>query len=422
MKQYDYILAGGGCAGLSLAYYLTQSSLRNKRVLIIDAEKKEHNDRTWCFWTDQETAFDDIVIRKWPELSFIDERGERPGSLRNLHYKMIQGVDFYRKVKATIDSTPGFEILQATITETGESESGAYVIADGRRFDAAWVFNSVIRDESRKAHCEPHHFLLQHFVGWWIRTEAPLFEPGKGILMDFRTPQYRSTRFMYVLPLSEREALVEYTVFSPQKLHIRNYEQALESYLSDTLAVGAYTITGREQGAIPMTDLPFPSTRSPHVVNIGTVGGAVKPTTGYAFQNIQKQARQIVSQLEAQEIPLPSATSGRRFRFYDSLLLSILQDYGKEGMPIFSALFRKNDMVRILRFLNEETSLMEEARIFASLPVAPFIKALIRVKLRPKWRKLLAGQRLSKEKNPDLIYELGPAKAGAGEHVQGTIL
>ncbi len=47
----DYIIAGGGMAGLSLAYYLNESrSLRDKKVLIIDRDAKTANDHTWCFW------------------------------------------------------------------------------------------------------------------------------------------------------------------------------------------------------------------------------------------------------------------------------------------------------------------------------------------------------------------------------------
>lgn len=403
MKQYDYILAGGGCAGLSLAYYLSQSPLRDKRVLIIDLEKKGHNDRTWCFWSGGPTAHDDIVSRAWPVLSFADELGERPYELGAMRYKMIRGTDFYRKVHSAISALPNFEFFQAAVTDMGESESGAYVIAGGRRFEASWVFNSAFRNGVGANPVGGHHFLQQHFVGWWIRSKEPVFDPGRGMLMDFRTPQYLSTRFFYVLPLSEREALVEYTVFSRNKLHPKSYERGLENYMADVLGVKSYTVYDTEQGAIPMTDRPFPAVMSPHVVNIGTAGGAVKPSTGYAFQNIQKQAQQIAAQLAAGRPPVLPAPAPGRFRFYDSLLLNILQYHGEEGKPIFSALFRNNDMKRILRFLNEETSLWEEARIFAGLPVISFLSALARVKLFPVWRRLWAGNSsVEKTINPDM--------------------
>jgi len=44
-------------AGFSLAYHMRQSPLRDKEILIIDLEPKTENDRTWCFWTREGTAF-----------------------------------------------------------------------------------------------------------------------------------------------------------------------------------------------------------------------------------------------------------------------------------------------------------------------------------------------------------------------------
>ena len=49
--KYDFIIAGAGCAGLSLLYRILQEpALQNKSVLIIDKDTKNSNDRTWCFW------------------------------------------------------------------------------------------------------------------------------------------------------------------------------------------------------------------------------------------------------------------------------------------------------------------------------------------------------------------------------------
>ncbi len=380
--KYDYIIAGGGCAGLSLAYYLSKSTLRDKRVLIIDADEKQGNDRTWCYWSDKADIFEDIVFKQWPVLSFIDEKGEREGALGLMRYKMIRSIDFYRKVKTTLAALPNVKFLRGLISDMDSTSEGACVQVGEQRFEGSWVFNSCFRGGQEAAVREKkHHFLLQHFTGWWIRCDKPQFDPGKGILMDFRTPQYNSTRFFYLLPVSEREALVEYTIFSPHRLHQKSYERALEAYLSDTLGIEKYEITEREKGAIPMTDKPFPAALGARIVNLGTVGGAVKPTTGYAFKNIQQQAQRIVQQLENENSPLGEPLLPTRFQFYDSLLLNILQDHGQHGKVIFSQLFHRNRMTTILRFLEERSHVGQEARIFSSLPLLPFLRALVRVKL-----------------------------------------
>ena len=101
MKRYDYIMAGGGLAGLSLAYYMNQSVLRNKRILIIDKDEKKKNDRTWCFWEKEgQGTFDPIVFRAWQQVYFYGNDGfEKTLDLGQYTYKWIRGLDFYTFVK-----------------------------------------------------------------------------------------------------------------------------------------------------------------------------------------------------------------------------------------------------------------------------------------------------------------------------------
>ncbi|RYY11780.1 MAG: FAD-dependent oxidoreductase, partial [Cytophagaceae bacterium] len=50
VPEYDYLLVGGGAAGLSLAYYLAQEPrLASQRVLLIEPAAKDQNDRTWSY-------------------------------------------------------------------------------------------------------------------------------------------------------------------------------------------------------------------------------------------------------------------------------------------------------------------------------------------------------------------------------------
>ena len=60
--EYDYLIVGGGAAGLSLAYHIAQEPrLAIKTVLIIEPEAKIQNDRSWSFWADEPDVFDGIV-------------------------------------------------------------------------------------------------------------------------------------------------------------------------------------------------------------------------------------------------------------------------------------------------------------------------------------------------------------------------
>ena len=51
MKEFDYIIIGGGCAGLSLAYELEiYDKLKNKTLAIIEPREDYKRDKTWSFW------------------------------------------------------------------------------------------------------------------------------------------------------------------------------------------------------------------------------------------------------------------------------------------------------------------------------------------------------------------------------------
>lgn len=374
-KQYDYIIAGAGAAGLSLVYYLLQSPLSSARILLLDRSLKDSNDRTWCFWAAEDAPFQEVVCKEWTKLFFVDEQGQQGGLLAPLTYKMIRGLDFYQHVWRELERYPNVEFRKEKVLDYAQDGAKAIVTTDQGQYKGQYVFNSCLfpkRDQSA-------HFLFQHFAGWQIKTEAPAFNPQEGYLMDFRSPQPGDTRFFYLLPLNEREALVEFTLFSPCKLKPEDYQAALEDYVEHKLGIPHYSISEHESGAIPMTDQVMPATLHPRVINIGTAGGAVKPTTGYAFINIQQQVQQIVAQLAAGQTPDSRLPQRARFRFYDRLLLNILQHFGGEGKGIFARLFRHNSMRAVFRFLGEDTHFLQEARIFLTLPIPTFLAAVARV-------------------------------------------
>ena len=70
MKEFDYIIIGGGCAGLSLAYELQiHEKLENKSLAIIEPRAEYKKDRTWSFWKVSSHNFDDCVEKSWENFS-----------------------------------------------------------------------------------------------------------------------------------------------------------------------------------------------------------------------------------------------------------------------------------------------------------------------------------------------------------------
>lgn len=372
MKRYDYIIAGGGCSGLMLALELINSPLKDKAILIIDKEKKTTNDRTWCFWETGDNHLEKLVFKSWDTANFYGHGFKQEMNLSPYRYKMIRGIDFYSHVYSELDSYPNFEFLQARIEQiTDEGE----VITNRGTYQSEYVFNSYHSADQLNI-SEDYYTLLQHFKGWIIKTGTSTFDPYKMTYMDFRVANGRETRFCYVLPFSEKEALVEYTLFTDQVLENSEYDQALERYIQDHLHIQDYRILEEESGIIPMSDFPFPRKKGKNVINIGTMGGHTKASTGFTFLRIQKAARKIVQNLADGKFPLRSSSLiSKRFRLYDSILLNVLVNETYPAKDIFTELFKKNGSVRVFRFLDEETNLFEEIKIMNLSPKKPFIKA-----------------------------------------------
>lgn len=233
MSHYDYIIAGGGAAGLSLAYHLGQAGLAGRRVLLIDQERKGQNDRTWCFWEIGDGPFEAVVARSWSHLWLHGGRRSQRLSIAPYRYKLIQGGDFYRLMDGWLAGQPTIERLQGRVKAIEERDNGAAVTVDGRTFTAGWAFTSIPATTTPPGYA----FWLQHFKGWVVTTSRPTFDPDAATFMDFRVAQGEHVRFVYVLPYDAQTALVEDTYFSPAVLPQGVYDAGLRAYLAAQLGV-----------------------------------------------------------------------------------------------------------------------------------------------------------------------------------------
>jgi lycopene beta-cyclase len=380
--EFDYLIVGGGAAGLSLAYHIAQEpQLADKRVLIIEPDTKAQNDRTWSFWTDSPGLFDGIVAHEWRQIAFRSPGFEQVIDLGNYRYKTVNGLDFYRFVRNSLANNPQFTWVQAQVSNlTNTRRIGARATTTAGEFTARYAFDSRPPDLEALKLPEKHRYLFQHFVGWEVETGEDVFDPRTVEFMDFRGEQHHEVRFMYVLPFTPRKALVEYTLFSEKILLKAEYEAAIREYLSNTLGLTAYQITAQEAGAIPMTDHPLPARVGENIFNIGTRGGRAKPSTGYAFKRIQQHSARLVAALAATGHPPADSTGDKwQFRLFDALLLDIMKRRGELTRDIFRELFARNPVERIFRFLDEQTSWTDNLRVMNSVTPGPFMQSIAHV-------------------------------------------
>jgi lycopene beta-cyclase len=381
LKKYDYIITGAGCAGLSLLLRMIKSGkFSTTQFLLIDKDTREHNARTWCFWEEGKGFFEEIVYKKWDHIWFHGDNFSKNFTIGPYQYKMVRGKDFFEYCFKIIREQPNIDLWQGNISTQCGKGNQIEITLDGKeyQFPGAVLFTSIWDENKIKSEQKKAFYLLQHFKGWTIETPVEKFDAEQAVLMDFRVSQQYGTTFGYILPLDNRRALVEYTLFTEQLLPLAEYDRQLKNYLHTFLKLDDYTITEEEFGVIPMTNAQF-SWFANGMYHIGTAGGQTKASSGYTFQFIQKQCAAITENIISgtlSEKKSPSPTPAK-YRFYDSILLRILSEKKLTGDKIFTRLFQKNSASAVLKFLDNNTSLKEDISIISSLPTVPFLKAAL---------------------------------------------
>jgi len=358
-------------AGLSLAYRLRKDPhFDDQSILILDRSDKKINDRTWCFWAKEAGLFDELIHHSWQKLSYLSKGIEKHSKVAPYQYHMIRGIDFYEHCLSFLNTQPLTDFRQAQIKDYVEG-SVISVITDHGTFRGKRVYKSY----PDSFEIDNAHFVWQHFKGWIIESAHDHFDPEQATLMDFRIEQENQTRFFYVLPLSRRKAMVEFTIFSDKVFESHEYDRQLTDYIQHFLKIADYTVLEEETGAIPMTSYNFQAThKNTSIIPIGTQGGSVKASSGYAFTRVQRDMTRLVEQLKSgTQLSKPK----NRYDFYDRIMLNAILKEKCTGRAVFDGLFNKLPFQSIFEFLDEEGTIFNDLKIFTGPPTLPFLKALI---------------------------------------------
>jgi len=373
-KSFDYIIIGGGLAGLQLALRFAEDPFFiKKKIAIIDPSEKVENDKTWCFWEKGEGRWESIIHKTWESGRFLTSSKYLKFQLEPYHYKMVRSEDFYRFAKEKLSKSSNFEFIRDSISQIDQVNKVAQGTKD--TYTGEHFFDSRINTDYLEN--PKYSMLFQHFKGWIIETNTNRFDPDQFTMMDYRLKHNHSTSFTYILPLSSTKALVEFTFFTPYLTDEAVYDENLSSYIKDFLEIENYSILETEKGIIPMTDFPFHEESTSLVTKIGTGGSWVKGSTGYSFKHTEKKTAKIIDNIKAGKDPKTNLIN-KRFRWYDAIFLDVLKRKNKKGEKIFSKFYSKNSPENILKYLDEETTPLEDIKIMLSLFDIEFIKSFFK--------------------------------------------
>ncbi|MEL6593958.1 MAG: lycopene cyclase family protein [Bacteroidota bacterium] len=373
MEYYDWIVLGGGAAGLSLVNAMIDRGLGG-RILLLEKSKKSENDRTWCYWSKEPLPNVGGSDSVWNQGLIATKKSQKKFSLKHHNYRMIRSSGFYQQSYRRFEQHPSVEVAYESVEKIERQGDRVLVQTEFGSYYGAYVFNSLL--PFSPASINRQWGLKQHFLGWWIESPTPIFDSECMRMMDFRVPQSGEVQFVYVLPLSPHKALIEYTVFSQQAWKLNRYRQGIRRYLKQQYQLRDFEITEEEKGIIPMSTAVFPRITDERIIHIGTAGGMTKASTGYTFHRIQEDSQQLVKSFQENGRLIPSLMGTGRFAFYDHLLLWLIQHEPDLVPDIMMRLFSSNSADLVLKFLHEKTHLLQELLIFCRLHWPPFLKAL----------------------------------------------
>lgn len=395
--RVDAVVAGGGLSGLSLVAHLAAAGWGDRNVLLVDDPAAGAPATCWGSWTPGTGLLDHAACQTFDALRTHAGGRSAVLPLRRYRYHVVRRDDLARAVAGIIDGYPGFTIHKGRVEAIRKDASGVDVVIDGQTVRTDWVFDSVGTSAQRA----PADALMA-FTGWEVRCADPVFDPHVPVLFDFRTPQPVGARFVYVLPASPFRALVEVTDFVPRHgkpASPRDRSEALTGYLAGVLHCGDFEVVRTEAAVLPLRVAPpdrvcgrshgrkkgtgrgegtgdGEGKGKGRVVAIGARAGLIKASTGYAYQRIQRDSQAIAASMVRHGHPYDVPAPRWRHRMLDALLLAVLDREPGQLEQAFARLFERLDADTVLRFLDEDTNLVQELAVMASVRPQPFLRAL----------------------------------------------
>ncbi len=353
MKEFDYIIIGGGCAGLSLAYELEiHNKLKEKKIAIIEPRDEYIRDKTWSFWKVFSHNFEDCVKKSWSNFTINLPNKTKHVECQKTPYQTIDSGLFYNKIISKLKLNKNI-IFFRNINEVNKSNS--------------IIFNSVPQNDDQKGN------LWQHFCGVEIETDKEFFDDEIFNLMDFACDQRSKVHFFYTLPFAKNKALVETTWISELDNHtIKDYDEQIYDYLNNHLNIRNFKINYKEIGAIPL--FKQKNIKKLNEINIGSTGGMTRLSTGYTFLNIQEQSKYIRENIDnINKVKLFKIN--KKYDFLDNIFLRVLKKNSSEMGNVFYKMFNSSPSTAI-NFLSNKSNLFEDLEVISKMPKWMFIKQI----------------------------------------------
>ena len=357
MKIYDVAFLGMGASSLATLKFNYQNS--SLSIIGIDKNYNSSRNNFFAFWlTDWMKDFDEIIKNKWHRWEFNYNDLRVAHNSEEMPYCVIR---FQEWKKYCIRDFTNLVVKEKNVIKLHKLNDYFEIeLEDGEK-----IFSKKVYD-SRTPKQQPSK-LKQHFLGHIIKSDE-IYHKDIVNLMDFRVSQKDGLHFMYVLPLTRNELLIESTVFSKTVMEKNWYEDKINEYIKYNLKLNSYQLVEEERGILPMYSIDHLNTEN--YINIGSRGGATKISSGYAFSFFLKK-------IKSKHLILDKTYHSFWDNWMDRIFVNYLERNNKTD-KIFKNMVNSLDGDEFASFMMGTASLNTKLKIIYSMPKFGFLQSFFR--------------------------------------------
>lgn len=353
-EDYDKIIVGGGVFGLSYALLSIEHKLPH-RVLIVEARDTYTNDRNWCFWADSDLP---EPIKPLVSNTFSQSHYSSAGVSYTLRhsdtpYCRISSQSFYSRITELIRTSHLVDLVM------------------GQRVDVASLpQNKCLDARGNWESANDSHTMTQAFVGLSVKVKQHAYPLNEAqVMRNMRVVENGKTHFVfdYILPISATELLYEVTCFSAHPPSIKTLYDWTYTRIIDDFSPEDIEVIHREQAYLPMS---VPQNIGAH--QVGALSGMMRPATGYAFLQIQRQVQHLLG------LKTTKPALSRLTQFMDGVFLRVIRRQPELCPQIMMRMVSRMPMRQFVDFMNNRLSFKVWISVVKSVPKKPFIKQLLR--------------------------------------------
>jgi len=315
------------------------------RVAVVDPSPPlERPTVHWSYWSEKQTFFDRFAIAAWRQARVADTP---PQAIFPFVLRLVRSGDVF---EAVLSGSTTVEWLETTALSIKHPTDGMYEIStDAGAIQARWVFDSACGVAPAFPSKEQPQAVLSG-TGVRVTSDREVFDPETVTLFE----PLDEKSFVYLLPLSPSEALLESALFD--SIARQTDQTPLLRYLQTRRPDASFEVSYVESGSIPLGLAP-PRTAGPQHILLGTKRGLVKPSAGYGIVRIAQES-EYLARLWREGRPLPpTRRASWRWRLLDKGFLQLAAQDPRLPPMLLHRVMRSVSLAGSLRFIDEEAPL-----------------------------------------------------------------